>query len=160
MSSETTFRSCRVGDLARVQELVDVLYREDHHDSITLAAEIERTFLEFMMHPAKGRIVIFESLGQIVGYAICVFFWSNEYGGNIIEIDELVVSDASRGLGIGTGFFEWLQKEYEGHYIGLSLQVSHSNLNAQRLYERLGFNLSPRQHLIKLLTRSKQPVRG
>ncbi len=153
MKSECTlvkFRDCTESDLDILQQLVDEFYAGDHHLTAN-PPNIFLTYQELSLHPDKGRIVVFESNGQPAGYAILIFFWSNEFKGDIIEVDELVVHKSHRNLGIATKFFAWLQAEYASKCAGLSLQVAHSNHGAQKLYQREGFKPAPNLHLLKLI---------
>jgi GNAT superfamily N-acetyltransferase len=80
-----------------------------------------------------------------------VFFWSNEFSGDIIEIDEMVVDEKYRGLGIGKAFFLWLDSTFCGCR-GFALQTSLKNEMARRLYESVGFVASRNRYFIKLRT--------
>lgn len=150
--SEVQIRTCREADLTRVQQLVDELYHA-HPGRGAFAPDIRRPFTEFQQRGEKGRIVVFEHHDQVIGYAILVFFFSNEFGGNVIDIDELVVDHRNRGTGIGSGFFKWLESEYP-QCMAFSLQVAPDNPSAQKLYERTGFKLSGNNHMFKLVCRS------
>lgn len=133
-----------------MQVLVDELYSDDPGHG-RLQPDIAGTFAELDRFAQKGRIVVFEEGGIIVGYAILIFFWSNEYCGDVIEIDELLVERARRKKGIGAQFFKWLEEEYAPHCVGFSLQVSQANMLATHIYEREGFQLSQNTHFLKLL---------
>jgi GNAT superfamily N-acetyltransferase len=145
--TQSLYRLCRREDLPAVQALVDELYETDMPE-VGVHPRIAPTFDEFERHPDKGRIMVFDHDGQVIGYAIIVFFWSNEYGGDVIEIDEMVVAKLHRGKGFGSSFFAWLEKEFPDH-VALALQVSERN-PAKRMYERVGFALSRNQYLIRL----------
>jgi len=145
---DLAFRSCRAQDLEHAQRLVDELYATDA-GADRVKPNIALTFAEFQRCPEKGRIVAFDWNGHLIGYAIIVFFWSNEFCGDVIEVDELFVDGHHRRLGIGRRFFEWLESAYPG-CAGLSLQVSAQNKDAARLYESLGFKQTANRHLIKV----------
>jgi GNAT superfamily N-acetyltransferase len=146
--ANTTFRQCNSADLTTVRQFVEQLYLADPGVKPGFPS-IDLTFAEFERHPAKGRIVVFEQAGKLVGYAILVFFWSNEYGGDIVDIDEILVDESSRSGGIGTDFFRWLDSEYSNS-AGYSLQTFEKNERARRLYINMGFAVSANQHFIKL----------
>jgi len=152
MNSEITtlFRFCVEADLQAVQQLVNDLYASDPNVS-DLRPDIALTFLELSRKPEKGRLVVFEKDSQIIGYCIAIFFWSNEYAGNIVEIDELYISEHHRGSGIGTALFKWLKQTFADHLAGFSLQVAHHNKDARRLYEKLGFLSSRNEHMIRII---------
>lgn len=143
-----TVRTAGDGDVPTLRRLMDELYSEDPNIAELPRPDIARTVLEFATRPDKGRLLVLECDGETCGYAILVHFWSNEYGNNIIEIDELFVDGHFRGRGIGGKFFSWLRSEYAESSAGWTLQVSHKNRDARRLYERLGFKTSRNEHMI------------
>lgn len=154
------FRVCTESDLAVVEKYVTSLYQEDPPGREMNAEKFDRTFWEFTNKPDKGRIIVFDRAERnafdsrdnlVIGYAIIVFFWSNEYGGDFIEVDELFVHEDYRGHGIATTFFEWLEKTWHKKAIALSIQVTPANDRALTFYQRLGFDTSQNRHLRKLL---------
>jgi hypothetical protein len=96
------FRICTESDLEIVREYVISLYREDLPEREMTremtAEKFDLTFWEFTNKPDKGRIVVFDRDNLVVGYAIIVFYWSNEYGGDFIEVDELFVRQDDQAL--------------------------------------------------------------
>lgn len=141
-------RTCREADLSRVQELVDELY-SDHPGRGRTSPDILRPFAEFSRCEDKGRIVVFEKDKKIVGYAVLVIFFSNEFGGDVIEVDELLVHGNHRGSGIGSRLFQWVESEYP-RCVALTLQVAPDNSDARKLYDRIGFTISGNDHMFKL----------
>lgn len=75
------FRICTEADLPSVQNHVLSLYTEDPPGREMNPAKILNTFREFASKPEKGQIIVFDLSNKVVGYAILVLFWSNEYGG-------------------------------------------------------------------------------
>ena len=148
----THFRQMRPEHLERLQAHVLELYSEDpsHTPANTMSAEkVAQTFREFTEKPDKGRIIVFEKDHNQVGYAFLVNFWSNEYGGDVVEIDELFVEAAHRGTGIGREFFTWLKKEERCRAVALSLQTTPSNIRAAAFYHDLGFRLAPNRRYVQ-----------
>lgn len=145
------FRPCTAADLPLLQQHVLSLYQEDPNFAPMSPDKICQTFREFSLRPEKGRILVFDLNGDIVGYAILVFFWSNEYGGDFVEIDELFVQEAYRSQGIGRRFLQWLEVTWQSQAVALSLQAAPENQRAIALYQRLGFSLSNNFHLVKPL---------
>ncbi len=144
-----TFRQAEAPDLPLLQRLVSALYEEDPSPLSPTPEHTRRTFETFVRHPEKGRAILFETNGQVSGYALLVFFWSNEYGGHKIFIDELFVLPEWRGNGISTAFFQYLQQEFAGFAVAFELEVTPQNAEARRLYERLGFVQAKNANLVK-----------
>jgi GNAT superfamily N-acetyltransferase len=154
------FRPCTEADLAAVQDHVFSLYRENPNQMEITPQKIQATFQEFSLRPEKGRMIVFEHEGQVIGYAILVFFWSNEFGGDFIEIDELFVQADHRRAGIGNAFFQWLESTWQGKAIALSLQTTPENQGAIAFYQRMGFSLSPNCYFVKEISRKQNPNGG
>lgn len=154
VAAEISFRDSTSKDLPEVRRFVAHMYQEDSaaHSG---EPDIEKTYRHFAEHPDTGRVVVFSAGGELAGYAIIVYFWSNEFRGNIIDIDEVYVAPPFRSRGIGKQFFEWLKQTHETSAVGWSLQVSETNRRARELYEQLGFAPSPNQHMIRIFL---QPV--
>ena len=129
-------------DLQRAEDLLSMmraLYAEDEAatptDQSRFAANIE--FL--VSHPSRGRIVLFHAEGSLCGYALVVPYWSNEFGGTLLFIDEMFVVPEARNRGIGRSFFRDLDETRPFEAVALALEVSPGNHRARRLYESLGF---------------------
>lgn len=151
LTMHTAFRNAEPADLPDLTGLVHALYSEDPSPQKPGTKNIRRTFAEFEKHPEKGQVIIFENAGKIAGYAILVHFWSNEYGGNKIFIDEIFVLPSFRGQGIAKSFFQYLETGFPLTAVALELEVTPDNHAARRLYERLGFRLSKNAFFNKLI---------
>lgn len=92
---------------------------------------------------------LFECDGKPAGYAMVSLKFETEVGGIAAWIEELFVEEEFRGKGIGTEFFEFLKKEHSGKIRRIRLEAGEDNLDAIRLYKRLGFEfLDYRQMVI------------
>lgn len=137
---EVTFGSySRRRDRAALEAMVLALYREDAPGRRMTRAKIARTVAELARRPHKGRIVVFRGTGGPAGYAIVIFAWSNELGGDVLVIDELYVEPGSRGRGIASRFLRHLAAGGLGPAAGLQLEVTPGNARAAAWYRRLGF---------------------
>lgn len=143
-----TFRTCREEDLGPLQLLVNELYADDLGDITD--PNIRLTFEHLSNNPDSGRIVVFDDGGTLAGYAILINFWSNEFGGMITEIDELLVTREKRGKGIAGDFLNWLSENNHTGSVGCALQVSKSNSGALKLYEKMGFVATGNLYMVKL----------
>lgn len=150
---EIHFRDYREADFLILEKYVFSFYEAllaFNQEGIKItASKIRATVNEFALKPEKGRFVIFEINQIIVGYALLVFYWSMEYGGNFIFIDEIFVEQAHRNQGISSTFFQWLESEFRGKAVGFFLEVEPSNDRALTLYQRMGFVPYIRPHYFK-----------
>src|SRR5580693_5091207 len=102
-------------------------------------SQFPETIRYLLAHPDHGRIILMFDGGDLVGFAIIIQHWSNEYGGTILLIDELYVKPAGRGQGLGRDFFEMLKRERPWQARTMILEVARRNTPAQKFYESLGF---------------------
>nr|WP_303652721.1 GNAT family N-acetyltransferase [Paludisphaera mucosa] len=103
------------------------------------AGRFPATIRHVLDHPERGRVVLFLDGEALVGYALLIPYWSNEFGGPLVFVDELYVAPAARGVGLGRRFLERLAVERPFDAVAALLEVGRSNARARRLYESLGF---------------------
>lgn len=144
---ETEFRLYQETDYPDLRDMIFSLYREDPEGESMDEEKIKRTVAEFRKNPAKLNIYMFRRDNKNIGYALLVFFWSNEYGGNILNVDELFVKTEYRSRGIGTEFFSFIDKME--NIAALRLETTPDNLRAFDYYKRMGFVPDGNNHLIK-----------
>lgn len=137
----TKFRKYRISDSDIVSELIHEFYKEYSDCKPMLPQKIARTFDSLTKHPDRGTIMVFENDGQVIGYSILVNYWSNEFGGNIINIDEVYVKKDFRSQGIARAFIKYLLDRNIGKAVALQLEVTPNNIMACNLYKSIGFKL-------------------
>lgn len=115
------------------------LYAEDPASAPVDAARFPETIRVLLAHPERGRIVLLMEAADVRGYALLIPYWSNEFGGTLVFIDELFVMPEARGRGLGRGLVEWVKAERPHDAVAVLLEVSPANVRARRLYESLGF---------------------
>lgn len=138
-TSVLRYRPYQSSDQAQLEQFVLDLY-SDGLGAIR-RRHVRRTVKQLAQHPDQGMIMMFAQGQQVIGYAILINFWSNEYCGNILNIDELYVTADYRGQGIASSFIQYLIKKRFLKSIGLQLEVTHQNIRARKLYDRLGFKI-------------------
>jgi len=135
---------------AEILAMMEGLYAEDVPSSPVDQSRFPVTIGHFLANPARGRIVVFKEHDLVRGYALLVPYWSNEFGGTLLFVDELFVVPGARNRGIARSFFQFIEKERLFDAIALWLEVNPSNTGARRLYESLGF--TPRKHSVLTYT--------
>lgn len=111
--------------------------------------KIAATFKRFESDPKHLRIEVFEVDDKIAGYSILFDFWYNEFGGMVLNIDELYIVPEFRSNGLASMYIEKLAAETE--YKALSLEASPHNKRAFALYKKLGFEEKETRMLYKVL---------
>jgi ribosomal protein S18 acetylase RimI-like enzyme len=129
-------------DRGRTEELVAMmraLYAEDRGATMVDESGFPRTVEVLIAKPCRGRLMLFEEGKLLRGYALLIPYWSNEFGGTLLFVDEIFVAPEARGRGIGRRFFRYLRDERPFGAVALALEVSPSNTRAMRFYASLGF---------------------
>jgi len=124
------------------------LSHEDPSTELITDKKISLTIRELSNNPNRGRIVVFEEGKAAIGCAILIPYWSNEYGGNVLHIDELYVKPEHRGRGIATRFIKQILRSEHGT-VAFQLEVTPTNTRAKNYYCKLGFRKSKNLHLIR-----------
>jgi len=130
-----------------LSDMIKSLYDESPGGLLMTDEKIESTIDFLISHEEQGKITLLMEQGEAIGYSIIVYFWSNEYGGPILVIDELYIKAASRSKGIGTEFIKYLLETGRTKYKAVQLEVFPSNPKALELYERIGFQLTVNKFL-------------
>ena len=134
-----SFRPMTETDADAVIAMMAALYTEDASDHVA-PANFRHTVESLARMPERGRIVVFDGADDsCIGYAICIPYWSNEFGGSVVEVDELFVRPAYRSQGIGRAFFAWIESSRLFDAIAIELEVTPGNARAQEFYRAMGF---------------------
>ena len=112
---------------AEVLTMMHGLYSEDEASSPVDQSRFPLTIDFFLANPSQGRIVLFEEGTSLRGYALLVPYWSNEFGGPLVVVDELFVTPMARNRGIARTFFWFLGEHRPFEAVALTLEVSPGN---------------------------------
>jgi hypothetical protein len=96
---DVEYRLYRDNDYKDLLKMIYSLYNEDPEGEPISENKINNTINEYKKNPQKISIYLFKKGDESIGYALLVYFWSNEYGGNILTIDELYVTEKYRSKG-------------------------------------------------------------
>jgi ribosomal protein S18 acetylase RimI-like enzyme len=135
-----TIRRAVPDDAATVHALIQAL--AEHQDQawgVTVSVEDLKRLLA---HPQIGYLIA-ERDGRAIGYVSWlqrVGFWS---GQDYLHLDDLYVSGAERGNGVGEHLMRAVAEAADGKVI--RWEVAASNVAAQRFYERIGATLTAKK---------------
>jgi|GEM_PF-2862184 len=83
--------------------------------------------------------------GVRAGYALMMDGWSIEFGGLISTLDEIYVLPAWRGKGVASQAIIALRDQlFSRGGVSMNMETTPNNLQAQKLYRRLGFDETQR----------------
>lgn len=124
-----------------VLHMMLALYEDSIQQQQMSPEKIQKTLSIIPSHPQIGKILLFKQQGILIGYALLINYWSNEYGGNILYIDELYVKSDYRSLGIGSAFFSYIEKHVDNSTVALCLETTPQNKKAQSFYKKNKFEI-------------------
>ena len=90
---------------------------------------------------------IFEKEDEILGYGMIAKSFSTEFGKLCIWIEDLYLKEEYRGVGIGSSFFQYLEKEYPNTI--MRLEVEEENTRAVAVYRKNGYETLPYMEMKK-----------
>jgi len=133
----------------QVLRMMRELYATDAPDLHVDPGKFPRTIDRLLAEPSRGCILLFMRDGVLAGYALLIPYWSNEFGGIVLLVDELLVESAFRGQGIARAFFAFIDVDRPFDAVALALEVSPKNNAARSLYESMGFE----ERYLRMMTR-------
>jgi ribosomal protein S18 acetylase RimI-like enzyme len=90
---------------------------------------------------------VFENGNEIQGYGMIAKSFSTEFGKPCIWIEDLYLKPEYRGQGIGSMFFDYLEKAYTDCIF--RLEVEEENERAIHVYKKNGFEILPYMEMKK-----------
>lgn len=89
-----------------VATLCLMLNHEDPGPAVVTDQQVRRTLDELRSNPIRGKALVLDISGRLVGYALLISFWSNELGGEVCTVDEIFVAPEERGHGHATALLQ------------------------------------------------------
>src|SRR5258708_34287132 len=138
---------------AQVLRMMRELYATDAPDLNVNPEHFPETIERWLAEPSRGRILLFMREAAVCGYALLIPYWSNEFGGTVLLVDELLVEKEFRGQGMARAFFDFIATDRPFDAVALALEVSPRNAKARARDESAGF----RERSHRMLTRRLAP---
>jgi ribosomal protein S18 acetylase RimI-like enzyme len=141
MSDEMTSPDFKLADPSDIEVIVPMMAEFYAVDNMSFNEEVARRALATLLQDtSKGNVWLIENNNRIVGYLAVTFCFSLEFDGTAAVVDELYVKANHRGQGIGTRTLQFLEGVLGSMGIRtLHLEVDQSNVVAQSLYKKAGF---------------------
>ena len=145
---KVSFRLATSDDIDRLLPLMQDFYAFErlpyHEERLSLLLS------DLIADQGLGRLIVFESASEFVGYLVLGFGFSLEFHGRDCFIDEFYVRPAVRSQGIGQAAVEFAVGLCRNLGIkAVHLEADHFNLRGHEFYKRLGF----KDHDRHLMTR-------
>ncbi len=134
-----SYREFEPKDTPILEKMALEFYEEDPTMAKMSVEKVKMTTDSLTSHPDRGNIVMIEADGEIIWYSLLINFWSNEFGGNVLSIDELFIVPPFRWQGIGTNFIQHIIDTKFNNRVCIQLLVSPHNERAKKLYRKIGF---------------------
>lgn len=133
------YQSYQAKNRSELVSLIHSLYNEDPDGEAMTDDKIAATIQFLSDNPRSGEILLFTKNETVLGYSILINYWSNEFGGLILFVDELYLKSEYRNKNIGTDFLKFIFNKKNEGYKALFLEVFPSNNRAYDFYIRNGF---------------------
>jgi GNAT superfamily N-acetyltransferase len=141
MSQLQTFEVCdaQLQDLNGLADLTAELFALEHDFRPDREKQLRglRLILE---NPDRGRIFVLRDGEQLLGMANALFTVSTAEGGMVILLEDVIVAQSHRRLGLGAQLVEHVLHWAREHgFLRVTLLTDWDNAAALRFYRRLGF---------------------
>jgi ribosomal protein S18 acetylase RimI-like enzyme len=148
MKAPSGFRRAVPADAEALLDLAQEFYREEGYPFDRTVARAAWDAL--LRDPGQGWAWVIRRREKPVGYLLVTFGYSLEYGGRTAFVDEIYLSPAHRGRGLGTKALALAERAAaEDGARAIHLEVERSNTKAHALYRRRGFTDRRRYLLTK-----------
>lgn len=133
-----TIHPASMTDVPALVALMTAFY--DEADYPLPAGPAARAFASLLADARLGGAWLAELAGEAVGHAVLTLCFSMEYGGLRGFVDDLYVSPAARGHGVGAALLGAVQDACVTRGVrALHVEVGPANETARRLYARAGY---------------------
>ncbi len=141
------FAEATAEDTDTLAQLIRAFYDEEPDLQLFSPEESHRRAAEII---ALSNNLIFPLLirqgDQVIGHALMVPYYSNEFGGLLVMLDEFFILAEYRSHGVGGEAIEKLKAwAVDQGYQGMTLEITDANNKALPFYERHEFAVPPRK---------------
>jgi GNAT superfamily N-acetyltransferase len=131
-----------VADIPALSDLLSVLFSQEAEFTPNVESQ-QRGLAEIISKPEIGVVLIARQGVQTVGMVNMLFTISTALGGRVALLEDMVVSPAGRGTGVGTKLLsEAISFARMQDCKRITLLTDQINESAQRFYAKQGFVVS------------------
>jgi len=144
-----SFKKAELSDLPVLMRFMQEFHEFDHtepFDDVPAKKAMEKVISDERI----GLVWLIKSSGEDVGYIVLTLHYRLESRGTCANLDELFISEANRGQGIGRIAMEFLEETCKKRGVAaMQLEVKKDNPEAASLYEKVGFEILDRDFMLK-----------
>lgn len=142
-------------DAEELTNLSMLLYQEIPSRKDRAENKIVATIRFYEENPNMGAVLMIENPETVIGYAIVFRFWSDEYGGLMLGMDELFIRREFRGRFVASQFIHSLMdaEKQDPCFAGMELEAHPGNAVAAGFFENAGFERNHNQLYLYLVKR-------
>lgn len=145
------FKPFEIADTDVLLSMMEDFYLMDKYPFSTEVSK--KLFLQFIADTNLGRGWTILLNGKVTGYFILTFVFSFEYKGRIAFLDELYITEAARGKGLGGQALIFMQEQAKLSDVKIIyLEVENHNEAAQKLYLSNKFKVHKRGIMKMVIT--------
>ena len=137
--SKVSFRDFTADDEELFYKLANMFYESNVVAYSANQDNIRTTFSHCISGSPYIRGVFALYNNEVCGYVLLSYSYSNEYGGKIMALDEMFISDKFKNKGIGGHLCYKILYDYTDDIACIEAAVSQDNKRVMRLCERFGF---------------------
>lgn len=139
MTQPVSIRPARPDDVPRLADFNRALARETEGRELD-ADRVRAGVAAVLSDPSKGRYLVAEAGGVVIGQLMITFEWSDWRNGMFWWIQSVYVDPAHRGAGVFGALYRRIEAEARtaGNVCGIRLYMEHANDRARAAYLRLG----------------------
>jgi ribosomal protein S18 acetylase RimI-like enzyme len=137
-ASDVAVQRATPADQDVVAQFMAEYYAFDH---LRYDPQVQPSALAQLLEPnPAGEVYLLTRAGVAVGYMVLIYYFSLEFGGQIIVLDELYLRPEARGCGLGRAALAFAHSRCQQvQACCLRLEVERSNLRAAGVYKAFGF---------------------
>lgn len=139
------FEPAILADLPALCALLAQLFAQEHEFSPDHTAQ-QQGLSHILQHPDIGHILVARQQGQVIAMVSLLFTISTALGGRVALLEDMVVDQTCRGLGIGLQLLTFAIAHARQQAIQrLTLLTDQDNQAGQHFYRKHGFQPSGMQ---------------
>ena len=143
----------RFAEIADIDDLLPLMRDFYAFERLPYEESLQRGLIsELIANENLGRLVLFNSVNELLGYMVLGFGFSLEFHGRDCFIDEFYVRPEHRSKGIGGAAVEFALTACRDLGIkAVHLEADHFNVRGHEFYKKLGFKDHPRHLMTRWL---------